>query len=287
MEKGNIVYEKDKESKIAKVTFNRPEKLNAFIWPKMFDEVIKIVQEVNEDDDVKVLIFKGAGDCFTSGLDVADIYTYYGGGTGKPGELRPSQRSRLTMDRSVWGPAGFYETILRCKKATINQVHGYCYGTGLEIALSSDIVIAAENALFTHPGFSYIGPLGNIALYIETIGPKKTKEMMLTGRPLTASEAYRVGLVNKVVPLGDLEEEVNEMAKAIALLAIDAIVMGKSGFEVALDALGAATGSTTAYIMHSIQTNIRYEPGEYNLLRERREKGVKGATLARKAHYGH
>ena len=137
------------------------------------------------------------------------------------------------------------------------QVHGYCYGAGLEIAAACDITIAPEDTLFTHPGYRYIGPTGWIAYFIELMGVKKTKEMMLTGIPLDAKEAWRVGLVNKVVPQDKLDEETQKMIDAILKMPFDGIVMGKFHFEAALDALGVGAGNTIAYILHSLQTNIR------------------------------
>ncbi len=252
----------------------------------MCQEVGDIVRGVDEDEDVKVLIFKGAGRAFTSGFDVGELGYIHGQGSGKSGERRPSQRARLTVDGNrFWGRRGWYQTIFHCKKATIAQVHGYCFGAGIEIALFSDICIAAEGTLFTHPGWRYIGPAGDISLFIQTIGVKKTKEMMLTGKPIDAEEAFRCGLINKVVPMERLEEEVNKMAEAITLLPFDGIVIGKAHFEAALDALGVGTGSTIAYLMHAMQTNIRYEPGDFNLFKERRDKGIKGAITSREAHY--
>lgn len=280
-----IVYEKDAAAKMVRITLNRPEKLNALKrqdWHELRDAVI----QAEEDDDVKVVIFRGAGRAFCSGHDVGELGVMHGYGTGGPSERRPSQRARLLVDRnSFWGRRGVYQTIFNCMKATIAQVHGYCFGGGVEIAIACDITVAAEDTLFTHPGWRYIGPTGELALWIATIGVKKTKEMMLTGIPIDAQEALRVGLVNKVVPMEKLEEETNKIADTIACMPFDGIVMGKAHFEAALDALGVGPGYTVGYLMHSLQTNIRYEPDEFNLFRERRNKGVKAAIREREAHY--
>ena len=102
--------------------------------------------------------------------------------------------------------------------------------------------------------------------------------MMLTGIPIDAQEALRVGLVNKVVPLDKLEEETMEMAEVITHCPFDGIVMGKAHFETALEHLST---SASDYIAHSMQTNIRYEPGEYNLFKERRDRGRTAAIRER------
>lgn len=278
------LYEKDKDRKIATITFNRPEKLNAAVtdqWVEIRDKVI----EVSADEDVKVLIFKGAGRCFGTGHDVADLGLHHGW-SNDPKARRPSIRRRLQFDNNIfWGRQGLAQIIYSCPKATIAQVHGYCYGGHHELALNCDLVIASEDAQFTHPGYRYIGPLGNIALFIQTMGVRKAKEMMLTGRYLSAEEAAQCGLINKVVPAGLLEEEANKTAELIARQPFDAIVMGKSFFELALDMMGAGPGHTAGYITHTLQTNIRYEDDEYNLFRAKKEKGLKGAFAERESHY--
>jgi enoyl-CoA hydratase len=283
MRESYIIYHKDPEKKIATITFNRPEKLNAATTAD-WEEVKQKVIEAEQDEEVKVLIFKGAGRCFGSGHDVNNLGPHHG--WGGPGDPRPSIRRRLSWDKHVfWGKRGLTQTILTCDKATIAQVHGYCYGGHHQLAIACDLVIASEDALFTHPGYRYIGPLGEITLYFLTMGVRKAKEMMLTGIPLTAQEAFQCGLINRVVPADKLEEEVNRIAETIALQPFDAIVMGKAFFEAALDVLGAGAGYTVGYIGHTLQTNIHYEPGEFNLFRSRREKGLKGALKEREARF--
>ena len=285
MEEQWVLFEKDKERKIASITLNRPETLNACNLA-MWDRINHLVQEVDEDEDVKVLIFKGRGRCFSSGHDVSELGYMHGYGSGEHGERRPSQRQRIFIDcNHFMGKRGWCQTILDCKKATIAQVHSYCYGGGLNIVLESDLAVAAEDSLFTHPGWRYIGPSTDVWLMLETLGLKKAKEMMLTGTPINASEALECGLVNKVVPLDKLEEETMKLAETMASLPFDGIVIGKVQFEAALEAMGMGSALTASYILHCLQTGIRYEPGEFNLFRERREKGVKGALVSREKHY--
>ncbi|MBI4307367.1 MAG: enoyl-CoA hydratase/isomerase family protein [Chloroflexi bacterium] len=280
-----LIFEKDPKRKVATVTLNRPEVMNAF-RKKDEAEVIEVFRQVEEDDDVKVVVLRGAGRSFCSGRDVSELAFQYGIGTGKPGERRASQRARILYDRNnIWGRRGMIQTILHCLKITIAQVHGYCYGGGTFLALACDLTIAAEGTLFTHPGWRYIGPHGDIALYIETMGIKRAKEMILTGRPFTAQEALQSGLINRVVPPDRLEEEANQLADTVAKMPLDGIVMGKAQFEACLDALGVGTGSSVAVIGHSLETNIRYEEGEFNLLRERRNKGVRSAIHKRIEHF--
>ena len=275
--------EVNRQAKIATITFNRPEKLNAAATAD-WNELKEKVTQAEQDDDVKVIIFKGEGRCFGTGHDVVDLGPHHG--WGKPDDRRPSQRRRLQFDNAVfWGKRGLLQTILYCDKATIAQVHGYCYGGHHEIAMSCDIVVASDDSQFTHPGYRYIGPLGEIALCMLTMGVRKTKEMMLTGIPLTAKDAEECGLINKAVPMDQLEAEVNKLAETIARQPFDAIVIGKANLELAMDVLGVGAGYTAGYVTHTLQTNIRYEDDEFNLFRVRKEKGLKGAFMEREARF--
>lgn len=279
-----IIYEKDQEKKRATITINRPEKLNG-LTVAMWDEITQGIIRAEKDDDVKVVVLKGNGRCFCSGHDVADLGPHHGW-SPDPKARRPSQRRRLIVDDQVfWGRRGTCQTVLYCDKVTIAQVHGYCYGGGLQIAQACDLVIAAEDSLFTHPGYRYIGPLGEIVSLIHTMGVRKVKEMMLTGKALDAQEAFFYGLVNKVVPLDKLESAVDELANLVALQPRDAIVLGKANFELALDIMGVGAGYTAGYITHTLQTNIRYEDDEFNLFKARRDKGLKGAFQEREKRY--
>ena len=277
-----ILFKKDRERKIATITLNRPDKLNAMTLA-MYDRVNQIVADLDADEDVEVIVLNGAGEAFCSGFDVEELGFIHGQGTGRRRERRPSPIARLVVDRNhFWGRRGPYATVLHSLKATIASVHKYCYGAGVEFALACDITIAAEGTLFTHPGWQYIGPTGDLGLWIQTIGVKKAKEIMLTGIPIAAAEALKVGLVNKVVSIDKLEAETMKMAEIITHRPLDGIVMGKTHFEAALEHLST---SAIDYIAHAMQTNIRYEPDEFNLFKERRNKGVKGAIRDRMGRY--
>ena len=277
----HVLFEKDVERKVATITLNRPDKMNALTMEDAA-RINSLVQAVNADDEVKVLIFKGSGENFCSGQDVKSLVDMY---SSKMGERRPSQRHKLMVDfEHLFGRRGVFTSIATCWKATIAQVQGYCWGTGLYIAMATDMVIAAENTTFTHPGWQYLGPISAWQLIIN-VGVKKAKEMMLTGRPITAQEAYEYGMVNYVVSKDKLEPEANRYADMIACYPIDGLVMGKAQFEIALDAMGMYQGYGSMAIAHTLQTNIRYEPGEFNLMKEMHNKGVKGALQARKGYF--
>ena len=275
------IYEADKEKGIARITFNRPEKLNAATLGDLL-EVRERTIEAEEDPDVKVIIYRGAGECFSSGADLEWI----GHAFGTKDERRLSQRYRYLRADPLYGPKGLYQVVLNCLKATIAQVHGYCYGSGFQIACGCDIVVASDDVYFTNPAYRYVGgsPEDMLLLFL-TIGVRRTKEMMLTGRAIDAQEAYQSGLINKVAPRGKLEEEVNRMAELIARQPFDAIVTGKANFEVAQDIAGIGSCGTAGHAQGVWQSNIQFRPGEFNLIKSLAKNGVKGAIEERERFY--
>lgn len=274
------LYEVDKEKRIARLTFNRPEKLHA-IKPEDFPEVIGRLREASRDDNVAAIIIKGSGRAFGCGYDIDSVRTV----RGFHEEKRPSQRRRWWGVDEWWGRQGILQAILTCDKITIAQVHGYCYGGHLEIMCACDLAIASEDALFTHPGYTYLGVEGPIALYVLMMGWRRVKEMMLIGRPLSAQEAKEFGLVNRVVAKDKLEEEVNQLAEIIARRPLDGIVMGKKEFLLAMDMMGLSASYDLASLHHTCTSNMKFEPGEFNLLKELRDKGRKGMYAARDEYY--
>lgn len=274
--KDEIIYRKDPEKKSAHIIFNRPEQLNTMTVAAL-SYITDLVKDAEQDDEVKVIIFEGQGPCFGSGDDASELGYYIGFGSGKDGaeKKKPSQRRRLYPDRDVvFGPRGIEQTIMRCLKATVCKVHGYCYGMHFHIAMCADIVIASEDALFGHPAWRYIGPMFNFPLMLETIGLRKAKDIMLTCRPLPATEAEQCGMVTKVVKREELDQTVRDYAQAISLLPIDGLAIGKQMMEVCLDARGFMTGGSNGVVSHALLTNMRMEEDEWNFMKGRRDKGL-------------
>jgi enoyl-CoA hydratase len=281
-----VIYEK--EGSIARITLNRPEKLNAWDFPGqggMFDEYHMALTEAEEDDDIKVVIIKGAGRSFSAGHDLTTVGYVYGMGTGKPGERRASQRIRLKVDRR-WIDG--WQRLFYFPKVTICQVHGYCIGEGLVQVEMCDIAIAAEDAQLGHTeqrlGFGGAGG-GDIAHLMLAVGIKRARELLLTGRLIDGKEAERIGLVAKAVPANKLEEEVESYARAMTLLPRDGIAIGKAFTHLVYDSLGLTNSFISGYIGHSMFTNLRWEPDEYNFFKERRDKGTKAGFHGRDTRY--
>jgi enoyl-CoA hydratase len=287
MSSETLIYEKEdfEEGSMVTLTMNKPETLNA-LNIEFSREIDDALTKVEQDDDVKVVVIKGAGKAFSAGYDLGRVYFVYGGGTGKPEdkERRPSQRSRLAYDR--WRSESLRRIFL-LDKITIAQVHGYCIGGGLYMSLCCDMTIAAEDARIGHSeqrlGFS--GAMYVFPIEVALIGQKRARELLLTGKLIDGKEAERIGLVNQVVPAGQLEAETRKLAKSMTLLPRDGIAIGKATARLAYDSMGLSSAFGQGYIGHTLFTNIRYEPGEFNFIKRRRDVGMREAFKERDARY--
>jgi len=197
-----ILYEK-KEG-IAWVTLNRPEVLNA-LNRATWRELAQAMDLADEDKEVRVVVITGAGRAFCAGDDINDLATIKDAFDAKAYFKEISQAIRKVEE---------------FRKPIIAAVNGLAYGGGCEITMVCDMAIASENARFAQPE-GKIGawpPLAAVRLP-SIIGKQKALEIMLTGEPIDAKEAERIGLVNKVVPPEQLKDAVIEMAKKIMKVA--------------------------------------------------------------------
>ena len=195
-----LLYEK--VDSIAYVTLNRPQALNVYNI-RMRDDLYEVLSAIRNDDEVRVAIFKGAGDkAFCAGADLSEFLT----------APSPVVARQVRFDRDVWG------LFLSIPQPLIAAVHGYVLGSGIEIALCCDIRIASEDALFGLPevGLGIIPAAGGTQTLPRTVGRGKALEMLLTSRWIDAKEAYQIQLVNRVVPREKLLESAKEMAEKIA-----------------------------------------------------------------------
>ena len=258
-----ILYEKDKEvPHILYVSLNRPEVNNAVSIgeTEMTGELKNAMWRANQDDEVKVVIFRGMGKNFSAGFDLSMVYRVYGGDP----DVKPNQRMRLQTDQDQL--YGFPRAILDCNKVTICQLHGWCIEAGLYLVKASDLAIAAHNAKISQMGQRLaFGGLPILPLELFMGYTKKMTEFILTGRTVSGAEAEEIGIVNKAVPEEDLESEVYKLAKAISILPRDAIVMGKVARRHTLSALGMDRLSEVM-VYHTLSTNIRYTDDEKDLM---------------------
>ncbi len=285
MDRPYVLYEKDRA--IIRITMNRPEKLNAMDFPDqggLLDQFYDALTEAEDDDYCKVVVIRGAGRSFCSGHDLDTVGFVYGMGTGQPGERRANQRVRLRVDRK-WMER--HLKLLLFPKITIAQVHGHCIGEGAIMMEACDMAVVADDVQISHAeqrlGFSGSG-LNLLPLYLS-VGMKRARELLLTGRKINGAEAVQMGLANQSVPIDQLEATVQELCETMCLLPADGIAIGKASTHWILDILGATSGLIQGYITHSMFTNLRFEPGEYNFFRERRDTDARSAFHQRDDRY--
>ena len=199
----NIIYEKDKEKGIVKLTINRPEVRNA-LNAATRQEIRTAIGEIEKDEDVRVVIITGAGEkAFISGADIT--------------AFKDATPIMMEESASILGQQLFSD-IENLSVPVIAMINGFCLGGGLELAMCCDIRIASENAKFGQPEINIgIFPgAGGTQRLPRLIGWGKAKELIYTGKIIDAAEAEKLGVVDKVVPLERLEEEVEQLAATIA-----------------------------------------------------------------------
>jgi len=208
----NILLEK--KDGVAKVTMNRPQALNA-ISPQVLLELEEAFKDIEKDDTVGVAVLTGAGRAFSAGVDIKGMDE-----TRK--ESSAATRKRLALD--------VIETMEGMSKPIIAQVNGYCLTGALELATACDMIVAAENATFgdTHARWGLTPTWGGSQRLPRLLGALKAKEMVFTCDMLSAQQAERIGLINRVVPQDKLEETVMELAKKILANSRRSIAIQKS-----------------------------------------------------------
>ncbi|MBW1924423.1 MAG: enoyl-CoA hydratase/isomerase family protein [Deltaproteobacteria bacterium] len=191
-----LIYKK--EGAVGIVTLNRPERLNA-LSDELLLELGQVLEEIDEDEAVDALIITGQEKFFGAGADIKEIVNIH----------TPVEANRFAKKvRRV------FNKLAELRQPTIAAVSGLALGGGCELALACDVRIAAENASFGLPEIK-LGVLpggGGTQRLPRLVGAGRAKEMLFSGDPIDAQEAYRIGLVNKVVPLGSLMEEAKKMA---------------------------------------------------------------------------
>jgi enoyl-CoA hydratase/carnithine racemase len=194
-----ILYEKQEGT--GYITLNRPQALNAYNI-RMRDELYEVLGAISDDPEVKVIILKGAGEkAFCAGADLSEFLT------APP----PVFARRARFARDVWG------RFLSIDKPFIAAVHGYVLGSGIEMALCCDIRLASEDARFglPEPGLGIIPAAGGSRTLPGTVGRAAALDMLMSGRLLTADEALKMKLVNRVVSRDNLLAEAERLADRI------------------------------------------------------------------------
>jgi len=194
----NILYEK--KGHVAWITLNRPEVMNAQSM-QLRQELVQALETTRLDDEVYVVVLTGAGDkAFSAGADISEFPKLY-----------PADQIRRRGEQTP------YEFIRQMPKPVIAMVNGFALGGGCELALACDIVIASDNAQFGQPEIrvGIIPGAGGTQILTRLIGEKKAKELVFTGRSISAEEAVQLGIANQVVSKEKLRETVEKLVDTL------------------------------------------------------------------------
>ena len=208
----------ERRGKVAILTINRPDKLNA-LSSKVHLEGVAALDELRRDDDIRVLIITGSGEkAFIAGADISEF----------EGQTPVTQRNNF-LERSLFNSLDTFP------KPVIAMINGFCLGGGNELAMACDIRIASENARFSQPEIN-LGIMcggGGTQRLTRLIGEGRAMEMALTGDMIDAATAHRFGLVNHVHPSDQLEAETMKLAEKIAEKAPIALQLSKEAVKFA------------------------------------------------------
>jgi 2-(1,2-epoxy-1,2-dihydrophenyl)acetyl-CoA isomerase len=188
---------------ILTVTLNRPDKLNAFT-AKMLSELLDAMDRADRDDDVRAIVFTGAGRGFCAGADIRG--------------MDPNRPPLTKGRRHRWILSTVLRPLARLEKPVIAAVNGVAVGAGMNLALAADILIASADATFSQ-GFVKMGlvpDLGGLHFLTRRVGLNKAKELCFTAKRLSAADALALGIANEVVPAAELLTRVRAMALEIA-----------------------------------------------------------------------
>ncbi len=275
-----IIYEV--VNKTAKITLNRPKKLNALTL-QLQAELSEALWEADNDREVHSVIIKGAGRAFSAGYDLT------GGGQKVPVSRIQSENRAYRGGRSIDDDAWQLERGQRYRmalfdmhKPVIAQVHGYCLAGGTDIALLCDMIIAADDAIFGFPPARDLGALPN-NMWLYNVGPQWAKRLTLTGDTVTGSEAQSIGLILKSVPSEHLEQEVESLASRMSHIDPDLLSANKRIINTGLELMGARTLQRMA-----AENDVRGHntKAASNYRSSVAEKGLKATLQERDAKFG-
>lgn len=220
----------DRQDAIAWISLNRPDKLNA-LTEVMMRELKDLILELEQDETCRVVIVKGEGRAWSAGVDLSVF-----------------QRIKVEPGYKMWQDGfDFINTLERMPQVTIAMLNGYCFTGAMEMMLAFDLIVAADEAKIgdTHCKWGIPPKWGMTQRLMQQVGKRKAMELSFTAEAVSGSEAERIGLVNKSVPLENLQVSVEELAAKIVKNSAQTIAAVKDLYQY---------GST-----HSLTEGLVYE----------------------------
>ncbi|MEQ1754096.1 MAG: crotonase/enoyl-CoA hydratase family protein [Micropepsaceae bacterium] len=269
----HLTYET--EGRIATITLNRPERLNA-ISRGMPQEIREAVEKAGDDNDIHCIILTGAGRSFCAGYDLIDFAESKsrtsGGQDASHGPWDPmvdfAMMYRNTQDfMSLW----------RSNKPTIAKVRGHAVAGGSDIALCCDLVVMAEDARIGYPP-SRVWGVPTPMMWVYRLGAERAKRMLFTGDLITGKEAANIGLISECVPDAELNSRVVALATRISAVPKNQLMMMKLVVNQSVESMGISQTQMFATLFDGI---ARHSPEGVWFKQRAEEKGFKEAVRER------
>lgn len=249
----------EKKGMVGYVILNRPEKLNA-LTAEMYSLVRDLVRELDEDKDVRVIILKGNGRAFSAGWDLTAH-----GPDDPMDSLRVLESANNGARWQIWN----------ARKPVIAQLHRYCLGGALELAIPCDFIIASDDCIIGEPEIQFGEPPGFLQVP-WLVGILRSKALLLTGDKITGKEAAEIGLATEAVPAESLEDEVEKLAAKLKRIPPPAMMLQKRGINRAFEIMGLKSAIDSWADINLLMSMMKTdEVKEFN--RIVKEKGLKEA----------
>jgi enoyl-CoA hydratase len=270
----------DSSGAVATITLNRPGQLNTIV-PPMPDELESAVRCATLDEQIRVIVLRGAGRAFCAGFDFAGGFHHWDERLTTDGAWDPGKDFAWATSQSL-GAVPKFMSLWRTPKPVIAQVHGWCVGGGSDLALCADVIVASEDAQIGTP-YSRMWGCYLTGMWLYRLGLTKVKELALTGRPLSGSEAVSQGLINAAVPFARLEAEVAERASQLASLPPSQLAAMKLIVNQAYENMGLASTQMLGPILDGLMRNT---PDAHSFIELAQREGVSRAAAQRDAPFG-
>jgi len=291
----------EKKPPVGYITINRPEKQNSLTQLRggTLDQMAQAYGEMQADSDIRVFIIKGAGPCFSAGFDLGNVEIFEEPDKGwiKGREYEPWARfftnttSREIRNNpesylfSALGSQWWWDPLRNNPKPSIALVHSYCLGAGLWTVNHCDIVYATPDAVFGYPPVRYGCPVIFQILPPWLLGMRRVQKMALTGKVISAQEAYDCGLITEVVPRDKIDDEIDEIAESIAKVPPMTNLFTKRSIHHYYETLGVETATRYADANCMLIENSTLPGGTVAFGELVEKKGVREALVEQMAQY--
>jgi enoyl-CoA hydratase len=255
---------------VAWLTINRPKKINA-LSSGVVQALTAHVRDLQADDRVKVIVLRGSGNHFSVGYDISEEVEV---GLARPEDWHGALSNNVGLSMAVWAS----------QKPTIAAVDGWCLAGACELAMACDMIVATDRAQFGEPEIRFgSGPVTLLMPFI--LGQKKTMELLLTGDTISAAEAERLGMINRVVAPEALDQTVAQLAQKIALTPLITLRLTKIALTRAYEAMGLRN-AVNSNLDLAATLNAAQAPEKTEFVTLVREQGLRKALDFRDSRYG-